>query len=85
MASDMGLLMLVARADDSELGDLVESAKRLAHVGASFHGVVLNAQDARHRYSAGYGYDYGLYRLHPDVYPPALGHTPRAEPEHATS
>jgi tyrosine-protein kinase Etk/Wzc len=85
MAPDMGMLMLVARADDSELGDLVESAKRLAHVGASFHGVVLNAQDARHRYSAGYGYDYGLYRLHPDVYPPALGHTPRAEPEHATS
>jgi tyrosine-protein kinase Etk/Wzc len=85
MAPDMGMLMLVARADDSELGDLVESAKRLAHVGASFHGVVLNAQDARHRHSAGYGYDYGLYRLHPDVYPPALGHTPRAEPEHATS
>lgn len=85
MAPDMGTLMLVARAGDSELGDLVESAKRLAHVGASFHGVVLNAQDARQRHSAGYGYDYGPYRLPPNIYPPALGHTPRAEPERATS
>jgi tyrosine-protein kinase Etk/Wzc len=85
MAADMGTVMLVARAGDSELRDLVESAKRLAHVGASFHGVVLNAQDPRQRRNASYGYDYGLYSLHPPVYPPALGHTPRAEPEHATS
>jgi tyrosine-protein kinase Etk/Wzc len=83
MAPDMGTLMLVARAGDSELGDLVESAKRLAHVGASFHGVVLNAQEARQRHSVGYGQH--LYRLHTHVYPPALGHTPRAEVERAPS
>ena len=84
MSPDVGTLMLVARAGDSELGDLVESAKRLAHVGAAFHGVVLNAQDARQRHNA-YGYDYGPYGLPPNIYPPALGHTPRAEPERATS
>ena len=87
MAADMGTLLLVARADDSQLGDLVESAKRLARMGASPHGVVLNALDTRQRHAGSYGYGYGLYRSRPHAYP-ALGHAaqaPRTEPEHATS
>ncbi|MET3493610.1 polysaccharide biosynthesis tyrosine autokinase [Variovorax boronicumulans] len=83
MASAMGTLLLLARADDSQLGDLVESAKRLAHVGAAPHGVVLNALDARQRHYGSYGYGYGLYRVRQHTYP-AVGHTPRNEPEHAT-
>ncbi|MGF6347086.1 polysaccharide biosynthesis tyrosine autokinase [Variovorax sp. W2I14] len=84
MASAMGTLLLLARAGDSQLGDLMESAKRLAHVGASFHGVVLNGLDARqHRYGS-HGYGYGVYRFRPQAYP-ALGHTRRPEPEHAAS
>jgi len=88
VAPAMGTLLLVARAGDSQLGDLAESAKRLAHVGASFHGVVLNGLDMRQRHYGSYGY--GLYRFRPHAYP-ALGHTPNApqaarnEPEHATS
>jgi tyrosine-protein kinase Etk/Wzc len=93
MAPAMGTLLLVARAGDSQLGDLMESAKRLAHVGASFHGVVLNGLDMRQRHYGSYGYGYGLYRFRPHAYP-ALGHTPsaphatqaaRTEPEHAAS
>ncbi|MDH6165945.1 tyrosine-protein kinase Etk/Wzc [Variovorax boronicumulans] len=87
MAPAMGTLLLLARAGDSQLGDLVESSKRLAHVGASFHGVVLNGLDTRqHHYGSygSYGYGYGLYRFRPHTYP-ALGHTRRPEPEHAAS
>ncbi|KIQ30927.1 tyrosine protein kinase [Variovorax paradoxus] len=90
MASGMGTLLLVARAGDSQLGDMVESARRLAHVGASFHGVVLNGLDMRQRHYGSYGYGYGLYRFRPHAYP-AVGHTPasaqiqRNEPEHAAS
>ncbi|ADU37074.1 polysaccharide biosynthesis tyrosine autokinase [Variovorax paradoxus] len=84
MASAMGTLLLLARAGESQLGDLLESAKRLAHVGASFHGVVLNGLDARQQRYGSYGYGYGVYRVPPQAYP-ALGHTRRPEPEHAAS
>ncbi|MDP9891200.1 tyrosine-protein kinase Etk/Wzc [Variovorax boronicumulans] len=84
MASAMGTLLLLARAGESQLGDLLESAKRLAHVGASFHGVVLNGLDARQQRYGSYGYGYGVYRFPPQAYP-ALGHTRQPEPEHAAS
>ncbi|QSI31082.1 polysaccharide biosynthesis tyrosine autokinase [Variovorax sp. RKNM96] len=84
MASAMGTLLLLARAGDSQLGDLMESTKRLAHVGASFHGVVLNGLDTRQHHYGSYGYGYGNYRFRAHAYPP-LGYTPRTEPEHAAS
>jgi len=61
MAPSMGTVLLVARADESELGELVESAKRLAHVGAAFHGAVFNAVDASKRHSRSYSYGYYAY------------------------
>ena len=84
MASAMGTLLLLARAGDSQLGDLMESTKRLAHVGASFHGVVLNGLDTRQHHYGSYGYGYGNYRFRAHAYP-ALGHTRHPEPEHAAS
>lgn len=69
MAPHMGTLLMVARADNSEMDELVESSKRLAHVGAAFQGVVFNAVDTsqrRHRtYSHSYDYGYSPVRLEP--------------------
>ncbi|MDP9600969.1 polysaccharide biosynthesis tyrosine autokinase [Variovorax sp. NFACC27] len=61
MAPSMGTLLLVARADNSEMGELLESTKRLAHVGAAFHGVVFNAVDTSRRRNRSYGYGYYGY------------------------
>jgi tyrosine-protein kinase Etk/Wzc len=87
MAPIMGTLLLVARADESEMGELVESAKRLAHVGAAFHGVVFNAVDTSQRHYRGYsyGYSYAPTRREPTyVIDTADTVMPkRIEPEHA--
>jgi len=61
MAPSMGTVLLVARAGESELGELVESAKRLAHVGAAFHGAVFNAVDTSKRHYRSYSYGYYGY------------------------
>jgi len=61
MAPSMGTLLLVARADNSEMGELLEASKRLAHVGAAFHGVVFNAVDTSRRHNRSYGYGYYGY------------------------
>ncbi|MBN8751865.1 MULTISPECIES: polysaccharide biosynthesis tyrosine autokinase [Variovorax] len=88
MAPSMGTLLLVARADHSESGELLESVKRLGHVGAEFHGVVFNAVDTTQRHYRGYSYGYyDAYRREPagslgvndaDTVMPK-----RLEPEHA--
>ncbi|SDY71065.1 tyrosine-protein kinase Etk/Wzc [Variovorax sp. YR266] len=93
MAPNMGTLLLVARADSSEMGELVESAKRLAHVGAAFHGVVFNAVDTSRRQHRSYGY--GYYGYAPATTTRSEPHyaldtadtvmPKRIEPEHATS
>jgi tyrosine-protein kinase Etk/Wzc len=96
MAPSMGTLLLVARADTSEMGELLEASKRLGHVGAAFHGVVFNAVDTtqRHYRSYSYGYygytppspssrrdpPYALDTSHADTVMPK-----RIEPEHAGS
>jgi tyrosine-protein kinase Etk/Wzc len=74
MAPSMGTLLLVARADNSEMGELLESSKRLAHVGAAFHGVVFNAVDTSQRHNRNYSYGYYGYGAAP---------APRREPAYA--
>ena len=90
MAPIMGTLLLVARADASEMGELVESAKRLAHVGAAFHGVVFNAVDTSQRQHR--SYSYGYYGYAPTRREPSYAidtadtvMPKRIEPEHAAS
>ncbi|HEX7867579.1 MAG TPA: polysaccharide biosynthesis tyrosine autokinase [Variovorax sp.] len=92
MAPSMGTLLLVARADNSEMSELLESSKRLAHVGAAFHGVVFNAVDTtqRHNRSYGYGYYYGYAPVARRDPPYALDTADtvmpkRIQPEHAGS
>ena len=57
-----GSLLLVARAEKTQLGELNESVRRLAHAGCSANGVILNAMDLSRRHAGGSAYKYGGYR-----------------------
>jgi tyrosine-protein kinase Etk/Wzc len=62
MALNAGIVLLVARADATQLGELSESAKRLAQAGKAVSGVLFNAIDLNRRHYGSYGYKYGGYR-----------------------
>lgn len=62
IATQAGTLLLVARAEQTTLGDLHESARRLAHSGKAANGVVFNALNLSRRHYGRYGYKYGGYR-----------------------
>lgn len=62
VATIAGTVLLVARAGQTQLGELHESAKRLAHAGKSVSGVVFNAIDLSQRHYASYGYRHGRYK-----------------------
>ncbi len=71
LAAQAGTVLLVARAYQSSVGDLVESTKRLQQAGAQVRGIVFNALDLsrrRYGYGYGYGYRYGRYRYRQDNY-----------------
>ena len=54
---------MVARAEVSTLGELQESAKRLAQSGVQARGVIFNDLNiSKRRYGYGVGYKYGKYR-----------------------
>jgi tyrosine-protein kinase Etk/Wzc len=55
-------VLLVARAGVTEMGELHESAKRLAQAGRTVTGVLFNAMDLSRRYYGSYGYKYGGYK-----------------------
>jgi tyrosine-protein kinase Etk/Wzc len=57
-----GTVLLVARSERTQLGELNESAKRLAHAGSTVNGVILNAMDMTKRHYGSYGYKYGGYK-----------------------
>lgn len=62
VAPYMGAVLLVARADQTQLGELNESAKRLAHAGKTVSGVIFNGIDLTRRHYGSQGYRYGGYR-----------------------
>ncbi|KIQ16323.1 tyrosine protein kinase [Variovorax paradoxus] len=55
-------LLLVARAEKTQLGELNETVRRLAHAGRSVNGVILNAIDLSRRHAGSGGYKYGTYK-----------------------
>ncbi len=57
-----GSLLLVARAEKTQLGELNESIRRLAHAGCNANGVILNAMDLSRRHAGSSSYKYGGYR-----------------------
>ena len=70
MASLAGTLLLVARAGETQMGELHECAKRLAHAGKTVTGMLFNAMDLsrRHYGSSGDkagGYNYRQYKYKP--------------------
>jgi len=69
-----GTVLLVARAEVTQLGELHESARRLAHAGRSVTGVLFNAVDLSRRHYGSYGYRYGGYRYRQYEYAPTSNH-----------
>ncbi len=62
LAPLVGAVLLVARSDVTQLGELNESAKRLARAGNAVSGVLFNAMDMTRRHYGAGGYKYGGYR-----------------------
>lgn len=62
VAAHAGAILLVARDGLTQLGELNESIKRLAHAGQQVSGVVYNGMDLSRRHYGSYGYKYGGYR-----------------------
>jgi tyrosine-protein kinase Etk/Wzc len=62
VAAHAGTVLLVARAGVTQMGEINESAKRLAHAGKTLTGVLFNAMDLNRRYYGSYGYKYGGYK-----------------------
>jgi tyrosine-protein kinase Etk/Wzc len=62
LAGHAGTVLLVARAETTQLGELQECAKRLTHAGRSVTGVLLNALDFNRRHYGSYAYRHGGYR-----------------------
>jgi tyrosine-protein kinase Etk/Wzc len=59
IAAQAGTLLLVARAGQTQIGELHECAKRLMHAGKGVTGVLLNALDVTRRHYGSYGYKQG--------------------------
>lgn len=68
-----GTLLLVARAGQTQLGELHESARRLAHAGKHATGVLFNGMDLTRRHYGSYGYKYGAYHYRQYSYTPSPG------------
>ncbi|MGJ7607605.1 polysaccharide biosynthesis tyrosine autokinase [Variovorax sp. LT1R20] len=62
VAAHAGAILLVARDNLTQLGELGESVKRLAHAGQRVSGVVFNGMDLSRRHYGSHGYKYGGYR-----------------------
>ena len=63
IAPQAGTVFLVARAEQSTLGELQETIKRLAQAGVTVKGGIFNGLDlSKRRYGYGYGYGYGYKR-----------------------
>jgi tyrosine-protein kinase Etk/Wzc len=62
IAPQAGTVFLVTRAEQSSLGEVQESVKRLSQAGVAVKGAIFNGLDlARRRYGQGYGYKYKRY------------------------
>jgi len=62
VSAHVGAILLVARDGLTQIGELNESVKRLAHANQRVSGVVFNGMDLSRRHYGSYGYKYGGYR-----------------------
>jgi tyrosine-protein kinase Etk/Wzc len=70
VAAHVGTLLLVTRAGQTQLGELTETTRRLAHAGRLVTGVLFNALDMTRRHYGSYSYRYGGYRYTQYSYEP---------------
>jgi tyrosine-protein kinase Etk/Wzc len=68
IAAQAGTLLLVARAGETQMGEIHECAKRLAHAGKTVTGVLLNGLDLTRRHYGSHAYRYGGYRYRQYTY-----------------
>ncbi|MBL0394134.1 polysaccharide biosynthesis tyrosine autokinase [Ramlibacter monticola] len=68
VAHQAGTLLLVARAGETQIGELLESGKRLSQAGKVASGVIFNALDLNRRHYGRYGYRYDSYRYQQYAY-----------------
>jgi tyrosine-protein kinase Etk/Wzc len=62
VSAHVGAILLVARDGLTQIGELNESVKRLAHANRRVSGIVFNGMDLSRRHYGSYGYKYGGYR-----------------------
>lgn len=62
VAPACGVVLLVARAEKTQMIELNESVRRLMQAGALVDGVLFNGMDFSRRYNGSYGYSHGDYR-----------------------
>lgn len=55
-------VLFVARAEHTQLGELVESSRRLQHAGVTVTGAIFNALDVSRRHYGAHAYQYGAYK-----------------------
>jgi tyrosine-protein kinase Etk/Wzc len=69
-------VLLVARAAQTQAGELEECSKRLAQAGKAVTGVLFNAIDVTRRHYGTYGYRYGRYKYRYYHYEPSQAARP---------
>jgi tyrosine-protein kinase Etk/Wzc len=62
IAPACGIVLLVARADKTKLGELNESMRRLTQAGAPINGVLFNGMNFSRRYNGDCGYSHRIYQ-----------------------
>ncbi|RYF79459.1 MAG: polysaccharide biosynthesis tyrosine autokinase [Comamonadaceae bacterium] len=62
IAPHCAVLLLVARAGQTQLGEIAESTRRLSQAGCAPNGVVFNGMDLSRRHYGSHAYRYGGYR-----------------------
>jgi tyrosine-protein kinase Etk/Wzc len=62
ISTHVGTVLLVARAEQTQVAELHESTRRLSNVGAKISGVIFNALNLERRHYGAYGYGYSAYR-----------------------
>jgi tyrosine-protein kinase Etk/Wzc len=71
IATQVGTVLLVARAGQTQLGELTECAKRLAQAGKVVAGVLFNGIDLTRRHYGSHGYRYAGYQYRHYGYEPS--------------
>lgn len=71
-----GVVLLVARAEQSQMGEINESIRRLQQAGASIDGVLFNGMNLNKRYNSRYCYRHRSYRyIDPSQIVSSISHT----------